>query len=187
MEARKVGKLSHLRPELRKVLLGYASAFGTSNLEGGDPRPPCPPIIRLHAQLSNRTSPIIRLQATPSPVPRLYVSTPNQPPSPDYTSRRPIIPLPPTIRLHAPPSPCPPIIHLHAPLSLTTFLVTMQVLVTTAAGDFFSLDVSSDIEVENVVALVSLESGVSGDLIQVKKSVGEGLGAIAVQVSYLLY
>ena len=48
----------------------------------------------------------------------------------------------------------------------------MQVLVTTAAGDFFSLDVSSDIEVENVVALVSLESGVSGDLIQVKKSVG---------------
>ena len=63
----------------------------------------------------------------------------------------------------------------------------MQVLVTTAAGDFFSLDVSSDIEVENVVALVSLESGVSGDLIQVKKSVGEGLGAIAVQVSYLLY
>ena len=63
----------------------------------------------------------------------------------------------------------------------------MQVLVTTAAGDFFSLDVSSDIEVENVVALVSLESGVSGDLIQVKKSVGEGFGAIAVQVSYLLY
>ena len=36
MEARKVGKLSHLWPELRKVFLGYASSFGTSNLEGGE-------------------------------------------------------------------------------------------------------------------------------------------------------
>jgi len=42
----------------------------------------------------------------------------------------------------------------------------MNLIVTTAAGDFYSLDVSADIEVENVVALVSLESGVAGNLIQ---------------------
>ena len=43
----------------------------------------------------------------------------------------------------------------------------MNIVVTSPNGDFYSLEVSSDLELENLLVLVSVESGKPADQIQV--------------------
>ena len=45
----------------------------------------------------------------------------------------------------------------------------MNIVVTSPNGDFYSLEVSSDLELENLLVLVSVESGKPADQIQVNK------------------
>ena len=45
----------------------------------------------------------------------------------------------------------------------------MNIVVTSPNGDFYSLEVSPDLELENLLVLVSVESGKPADQIQVNK------------------